>query len=466
MLCLVLAAAALPGCSYWKSYKTHRAYAKYQNALAAGDMNAARIALITLVRTDQDVAAYWLELGKLQIQSGDYRGAYDAFSHAHELDRTNVEVLGTMAQLALLSGQMDVADEQARTLALLAPDNPAVTLVKGYVALKSGELDKAESGADELLAATPNDPFAMILKARVLIARHQPDRAIALLEEQHQAVPNDSGATRTLISLYQSQNDWKDIARIQADVQKLDPKDPERSRFLVEARLRAGDLSGAQKASAPLLTGSADPQMVQAVLDLWSRYAPAGVVLPIAMEGRDWSNDRKVSFADYLNGAGRPATATALLGKSELPVTHDNARWNAVFAQSLALQGRTAEAKRLFDTVLRVEPDQTQGLRGRSALASRIGLGKQAVLDAQRLVTLRPDSGQDRLLLARAFLASGNKREVLRTLWQSFQELPDDERVYAALRSVLISTGDVDGQRRLEDEFADRRNSVLTKDVI
>jgi predicted Zn-dependent protease len=158
--------------------------------------------------------------------------------------------------------------------------------------------------------------------------------------------------------------------------------------------------------------------------------------------------------------------ASALLGPSQLPVTHVNAPLNAAVAQSLALQGRTAEAKALFDQVLMREPDQPEALRDRSALEARTGNSRQAILDAQRLVTLRPKSGSARLVLARAYFAAKNAREVRRTLWQAFQDLPDDEQVRAALRSVLVSTGDLDGQRRLDDEYADHRRLALTKDMV
>jgi predicted Zn-dependent protease len=178
------------------------------------------------------------------------------------------------------------------------------------------------------------------------------------------------------------------------------------------------------------------------------------------------SGDRRVSFANYYNRIGDPAAAAALLSSSQLPVTHANARWNAVLAQSLALQGRTAEAMRLFDLVLAREPDQREALRGRSGLEARIGPTKQAILDAQRLVTIDPNSGEDRVLLARAYLAADNGDEVRRTLWDAFRDLPDDERVFSALRSVLVSTNDAEGQRRLTDEFNDRRRSTLMKDLV
>ena len=132
----------------------------------------------------------------------------------------------------------------------------------------------------------------------------------------------------------------------------------------------------------------------------------------------------------------------------------------------MALQGQTEDAKKLFDMVLDREPDQIDALRGRSALETRTGLTRQAALDGQRLITISPKTGEDRLLLAQAYLAARNANEVRRTLWEAFQELPDDERVFAALKSVLASTGDLEGAQRLNDEIADRRTTKLTKELM
>ena len=178
------------------------------------------------------------------------------------------------------------------------------------------------------------------------------------------------------------------------------------------------------------------------------------------------AGERRVSFANYFNRIGKPTLAAALLGGAQLPVSPENARWNAVIAQSMALQGRVADAKQLFDRVLQAEPDQLDALRGRSALESRAGMPREAVVDAQRLVSASPNTGEDRLLLAQAFLAAGKQKEVTRTLWQAFQDLPEDERVLGALKSVLISSGDLDGVRRLNDEFADQRKAKLVKDLV
>jgi predicted Zn-dependent protease len=464
---LALLSVLLSGCGYVKSYRARVAYGHYQTALAAGDLLQARNALLTLVHTQQDVAPYWIELGKLQLQMGAYREAYDAFSHAYELDRSNADVLSTMAQMALLSGDVDVANEHATALALVTPDNPVVTIVRGFVALKSGELDKAQQQADTVLASYPNQTFATVLKARVFIAENRLDDAIALLEDQHRSVPQDLSAIKGLTEIYRARGDWRNVGRVQSDAHRLNPKDATTSLTAIEGFLRAGDIAAAETMSAPLLSPASDPQLLDNVLQLWARFAPSRTSLPDGLKFANVVNgDRRVSFANYYNAIGDPATAAALLRSDQMPISHSNARWNAVFAQSLALQGKSDQAKRLFDLVLDREPDQVEALRGRSSLESKLGLNKQAIIDAQRLLTISPNSGEDRVVLAQAFLAAGNRDQVRRTLWDAFRDLPDDERVFSALKSVLASTGDTDGLRRLNDEFNDRRGSKLLKDLV
>ena len=464
---LAISSVPLGGCSYLKARAAKNAYADYQEALAAGDTVKARKALMALVRADEDVSDYWVELGRFQIRSGDYRGAYEAFSRAHELDRGNVDVLAALTQIALLAGETEIAQEHARSLALVAPDNPVVTLVNGFADYRAGDLDRAGTAAESLLANAPTDPFAKILKARVLIASGKMDDAIALLEEQHRAVSEDAYSIRALSELYRARHDWRNLARVQLDLYRLNPKDAGIRGSIIEAQLRSGDVAAASKLSAPMLSASADPRLVDATLALWATYAPPGAVLPnVAQLANAVSDDRRVSFANYFNAIKQPRPAEALLKSSRLPVNHVNARWNAVLAQSAALQGRAADAKMLFDKVLDEEPDQVEALRGRVALLARTGQSKRAVIDALRLVTISPDDGADRLLLAQAYLADGNGREVRRTLWKAIQDLPDDGRVYSALKGVLASSGDQDSLRRVDEEVADRRMAKLTKELI
>ena len=464
---LAVATPLLTGCNRYRSWQARRAYNYYEAAAASGDLVRTKFALAALVRVDEDVPDYWVELGKTELQLGEYGKAYDAFARAHELDRTNVQILAAFTQLALTGGHVDMAYEHARSLALLAPDNPAVTLVRSYKAFQSGELDDADAQIDKLLAETPNNSNAKVLKAHILIARDRIDDAIALLEAQHQAVPNDQPALRGLAALYRSRGDWRNLARVELDLHRLSPGDSTILGRLVEALLRAGDIADARRASGLLVSPAADAKVVDATLVSWASYAPGGRPMPDAVAlAQSSAGERRVSFANYFNRIGKPTLAATLLGGAQIPVSPENARWNAVIAQSMALQGRVADAKQLFDRVLQAEPDQLDALRGRSTLESRAGMPREAVVDAQRLVSASPNTGEDRLLLAQAFLAAGQKKEVTRTLWQAFQDIPEDERVLGALKSVLVSSGDLDGVRRLNDEFADQRKAKLVKDLV
>src|SRR4051812_45951697 len=99
--CCIAATAlslALSGCNSAES-RANAALGDYQAAMATGDLRAARGALLRLVAAKDDNPAYWANLGKVQLQLQSYSDAYYAFTRAYELDRTNTEVLGTLAQL-------------------------------------------------------------------------------------------------------------------------------------------------------------------------------------------------------------------------------------------------------------------------------------------------------------------------------------------------------------------------------
>ncbi len=139
----------------------------------------------------------------MQIQLGSYNDAYYAFSRAYELDKSNPQVLSSLTQLALLSGNIDTAEEHAQKLELLAPSHPAVKLTYGYVALRRADFDRADQQVDQLLAEFPREPSANLLKARILLGRGKSQEAIKLLETQTRGMPTDAGSWKALMALHE-----------------------------------------------------------------------------------------------------------------------------------------------------------------------------------------------------------------------------------------------------------------------
>jgi predicted Zn-dependent protease len=144
-----------------------------------------------------------------------------------------------------------------------------------------------------------------------------------------------------------------------------------------------------------------------------------------------------------------------------LPVSAKTAEANAVLADALSRGGNFNAAKSRFDAVLAYDPGNATALRGRAELEVRTGHADAAVIDAQKLVTVLPTSSRDRILLAQSYSAAGKGRWADRTLWAAFQEIPADEKIYAALQAT--KKGNAEGLKDLEEEFTRQRNNSLNR---
>jgi hypothetical protein len=89
---------------------------------------------------------------------------------------------------------------------------------------------------------------------------------------------------------------------------------------------------------------------------------------------------------------------------------------------------------------------------------------RAAVTDAQRLVSVSPRSARERLLLARAYAAAGDQRQVDRTLWDAFHEIPADFLLYEALRAHVVKSDGAEAATRVDAEFRQQQDVELARD--
>jgi predicted Zn-dependent protease len=318
-----------------------------------------------------------------------------------------------------------------------------------------------------MLAATPNDTSATILKARSLISMRRENEAIDLLNKQIQAQPNDDGSISLLAKIYQRDDNWSKVAELTQRVKTLVPADRENALLLIQAAFRSGNVELGRKASFDLLQPTADPSIVESVLDVWAAYWPSAQrILDARRLGAAAAGlNQRLAYAAFLSRNGSPADAVRLVESfATLPVRAESAEANAVLAEALWRNGKAAAAKARFDLVIAFDPGNATALRGRSELELRTGNAATAVLDAQKLVTVLPTNGGDRLLLARAFAATGNKSWMERTLWSAFRDIPGDEHILAALQST--KRGDSSALADLNAEFARQRDNQLNRGLL
>ena len=460
------ASLVVAGCSSSDS-KARAALGEYEVASAANDLPGARRALLELVRAKDDVAEYWAELGKVQAAMGSYSDAYYALTRAYELDRSDPSLVRALTELALRSGDLTQAQARAEELEILSPGDPWISLVKGWSAFAELHFDEALSVSDAILAKSPLDPSATILKARVLTAMHRDGEAIDLLNAELRSQPNDVATLSLLAKIYYNRSDWRSVAQHAARVATLAPNDSENALLLVESAFRAGNSDLGRKASFRLLQPGAPASTVTDVLDLWVDYWPSAQRIADArrLAAAAAGQEQRLEYADFLNRCGSPADALRIAGPAaRLPVGADNAEANAVVADALARAGQLEVAKARFNAVLAFDPGNATALRGRSELELRTGNASAAVLDAQKLVTVLPTSARDRLLLARAFAAAGNRPWMERTLWTAFQDVPADPQILAALKSIKKS--DPGTLAELDSEFTRQRENKLNRGLL
>jgi predicted Zn-dependent protease len=456
----------LGGCSSPEE-RARQSFSEYQVAAAAGDLFKARIALLQVVAAKDDVSAYWEELAKVQVELGAFNDAYYAYTRAYELDRTNGQILANLTQLALISGNIDLAERHARELELVLPNDPAIKLARGYAALRRRSLDEADRQADALLQMLPYEPGAKLLKARILVARGELDDATSLLEGQLRVKPDDVGSLKALMALYERREDWPAVASVALRVASL-AKDTDARLKAVDAYLRFGDVPAALRAAQPFLQPDAPGELVDSVLWLWAeRWKDPQAVRTARQLTKAAGPQQRLAYASYFNEVGHPEYAVELVGNKPLmPVTLSNASTNAIIADSMAKMGRTAEAMQVLDAILLLEPNHVYALRARVNLEIRTNSAMAAITDAQRLVVALPKSARDRLLLARAYAAAGNRRQLDRTLWDAFHEIPANRELYEALRAHVAKSDGPDAVKSVDAEYRQTQDVELSREFV
>lgn len=448
-----------------RASRAQRALEAYQTASAEGNAIEMRNALLKLTAADEDNPAYWIELGKLQYELRAMAAAYDAFSRANELSRSDPEVLRFLTQIALQSGNLEIADERADELDLVAPGNAMVKVTKGLIALQRQQFEQAQTMADAILATAPADTNGIILKSRALVGLKKADEAIALLERQMVSQPRDTASLRALFTLRRRGQQWPVVAALGQRVLALDPKDRTTGLLTVEAALRAQQPAVAKALSLTLAQPGVGAAEIDKLLDVWTRNwtGPEPVALARALATRA-RPDERVAFAHYLNRQGAPEAGRALMAdQASAAVSPPTIPALAAYAESLFRLGQANEARVRLQAILDEDSDNIDALRTMAEVLLKTGDHRQALNVARKLVAVDPVTPESRFVLARVFEANGDRDSARRSLWDAFHAIPASEPVYRALRAYLGN--DSDAARRLDEEYADQRDRKIMQDA-
>jgi tetratricopeptide (TPR) repeat protein len=455
---------ALTGCASSEE-EAAAASAEYEVAIAAGDAISARNAMLRAVQAQDDVASYWMALARAQVSLRQYADAYYAYVRAVELDRTNVEALQSLSELALASGRLNEAEQYAGQVELLQPGSLGAVTTRGYIALRQRNFDEAVNRANTVLASIPQDATAKILKARALQGQGAQQEGAALLEEHLAARGDDVDVLRALLALYRQHDDVSGVLRTGAKLVAKDPADLALHFEHARDLYRAGFAARARPVALSLAARSDASRHLADILSLWLSHEERGTSLSDARRlVESASPGARILYARFFIEAGQPAEAEALLhGQAALPVTSANADALAVLGRARTMNGKPGEGLELLNSVLRYDATNLLALRGRADHYLASGRFKEATSDALRVVAESPSSPQDRLRLAECYRRMGNLNLAEKVYWDAFWDIPANPRLHASLRSFLKQAGRPEAVVIVDTQYEDQKRRLRSK---
>ena len=445
---LVLA-LALASCSS-PDKTAARAAADADIELQQGRTAAALRSAQEAIAARDDVSDYWLLLGRINMATGDYGGAFTAYENVIQLDRSNVEAVRLLCQLGLTVRQPDKVDKYADMLMLLTPGDNLPLVMKGGAALQRGDKTAALDYADKVLAKNPADAGAQILKARVLAARRQFNDAAALIEGSLTTQGDNTPRLNFLKDLYRQSFDRPHYNFTIKRLALTNTKDPNLQLEYADMLYQTGQQAEASKVVSQVMLGRpSDIALAENILELWLTEGPDAVPMNrLAAQAAAMSLEMKSVYAQYANEIGHPEIAIAILGReTDAPLSSENSDAKAALAYAMGLQGHRSDAIGRLDDIIAFDPAQPRALLARARLSMANGQLTGAITDARKVVAGDPHNATARLALVNMLLAHGDADLAAVALREGVRAMPDDVRLTARLAKTLMASGRADAAK-------------------
>src|SRR5579872_6706875 len=128
-------------------------------------------------------AKLYAALGATYEQRKDYKGAIDAYQHAIELDRDNLDAIRGLAENYLNDGQIDKALDQYKVIADANPEDAQTYLRMSEIYRRQGKYDEALESLKKAQAMVPDALEVPYNIAVVYEAQGRYDDAVKILQD-------------------------------------------------------------------------------------------------------------------------------------------------------------------------------------------------------------------------------------------------------------------------------------------
>lgn len=409
--------------------------------LQAGKFEEARANIRKAISERDDIAEYYIILGRTELTAKNMVSAFNAYSMALDLQADNAEALESIAEIGLQIGRIEEASEAADRILLLAPGSVNAMLVKGFINIDNGQFDEANNLATEILAANPDDEGGSILLARVKAIKGKDQEALELVDK---AIAK-SGITQALgITKLE-------ILRLRSDatgMRKLFPQIIEKTEGTTNYRIdyinllyKMGDANWARREVQDAIRMSPnDREFFTVIGRLWAEYDPHPLTnTQISIIANSATRVTQIGIATNLYQLGNYTAAKQII--ANLTKSGNGAALALLAKIELAL-GNEKVAYAIADDILEADATNEDALIVRSARAIKKKNFDRAAQDASLAVTNSPQDYETYVQLAKIYMASGNATRARQTYENGLDALPQSYPLAVAYEQFLREVGD------------------------
>lgn len=440
-LSIVLGIAALQSGCNDRLEKAAELAAVAEAQFAGGNIEEARNNIQQAIIARDDVAGYFILLGRIELQSGKLPSAFNAYSRALDLQADNLEVLQAIAELGLQTDRLQEAEEAADRMLLLSPGSARAMLVKGFLAIETNRLDDAQRFAEQIAAQDPTDEGGAILSARLQALEGDFVGAAATTRRTIEAIGETEALNATLLEIYRAQGNAPGMRGAFPKVIAAAGKNSRYQLDFINFLYKTGDVATARSEAIKAIEAQPNDSAMHAALrEIFLEYDLSPLTdSQRALVASTGTRITQLSLARFYLDSGQLGKARGMIERlSEEGATEAQ----ALLARVALAEGNVAQADTLTAKVLAADPRNPDALVARAMRRLAQGKIDAAIEDANVVVSDAPQEYGGYAALANAHLAKGNKVRAQQVFERGIDSLPQSELMAGRYETFLRKVGE------------------------
>ena len=465
--------------------------------LVAGNREAGGKALDALLQQNPDNEQALLLRGQLSNQDKNPDAALQDFGRVLELNPKSLQALLGRVSIYQAKGDFARADQDLEKLAKLAPGSPVVEYLQGASAFQQRKFDQAEEHVQKVLGVLPNHTRSQLIMGAILYSRGELTLADEYLSRALASVPGHLPTIKLLAAVRMKMRQPKRAIDVLEPAVARSGDDPQLLAMLGNAYLRVGrfqdgsdllsravelepELASLRTQLAFGLLAQGDTRKaigeLQSAVDLDQDLVQADILLVLShLKNRETDAALKASkaleqrmpenpMAYNLTGLAYMAAGDDDNGRARfekaLQVDPDFTTARINLARIELKHGRLDAAEQQFRMALEKSPNFLSALIGMAGIAEQRGDRSGMFQWLEKARTANSKSSKPGLLMAQAYMKSGDKLKALQVASETASSFPNQPGALRMLGLAQLAAGEPNSAVRSLQQLSNLKPSA------